>query len=277
MLLKTQYFVWVRNSLTNCQKLGNSSGEVPKNRFVFFLPIPEQQLSATIGGVMLGETDFWTIPEQPCLCSWELKERSGVERGSQEFQKTALFMFSEICLLKPLPIHTVKYVLSVSPRQPERVTAPKNQISSILPQRNMAKRSFWINWKSRLQKETFEVPYWVPGRLDFKNPHTMLWVMISQPQSIPGYCWKYRQANKLHGFTLSIMASVRLLLDVISACRAVSHAQCQASSAEEGFGCKLPVLQSVSYWKTIKTKHLAPWALHSAGTLRLSVQDLWVG
>lgn len=52
------------------------------------------------------------------------------------------------------------------------------------------------------------------------------------------------------------MAWVGLLLDVVSACWAVSHAQGQANSTEEWSGCKPAVLQTKWYWKTIKTQRV---------------------
>lgn len=36
---------------------------------------------------MLAETNFWTIPEQPCLYSSELKERSGWKGGVRNSRK----------------------------------------------------------------------------------------------------------------------------------------------------------------------------------------------
>lgn len=63
LLLKPKYFSWVRNSLINCQKVGKSFGKAPKRCFVNFHSTPEEPHSAAIGGVMLAETDFWTILE----------------------------------------------------------------------------------------------------------------------------------------------------------------------------------------------------------------------
>jgi len=94
------------------------------------------------------------------LYSWELTERLGWKEGARNSRKLLSSFFLKTCLSKRLPIHNVKNFLGVSPRQSERLTALKSQISSILGPRgmNMAKRSFWVNQKSRLQQETLKSP-----------------------------------------------------------------------------------------------------------------------
>lgn len=73
------------------------------------------------------------------------------------------------------------------------------------------------------------------------------------------------------------MAWERLLLEVISACRAASHAQRQASSTE-GFGCKPASAAKCVILKNRNEKEcLASGDLRSAGSLGLPTQGLRAG
>lgn len=165
-------------------------------------------------------------------------------------------------LSKWVPIHKVKYCHNISPWKPERETTPRSQTSSSfgLCGMNMAKWSLWINQKTRLQQKNFKIPHGVLGRLELKT-HSTLLVMISRA----------RRASENPSLPLpvplgAVVAQLRLLLAIGSACWAVSHRQPQAPSAE-GFGCK-PASAAEGNWKTIKARHIwhgkmyVLWELH---------------
>lgn len=183
---------------------------------------------------MQNSTDFWADLDQVCLCSQELTERLEMEKGNQEIQATVFVGFFS---LQDVP-----------------VKMGANSHSKILPQhfsmkarkRNHPKESnqqlLWSPWyehgkmiivdqKTRLQQKNFKIPHGVLGRLDLKT-HSTLLVMISRA----------RRASENPSLPLpvplgAVVAQLRLLLAIGSACWAVSHRQPQAPSAE-GFGCK---------------------------------------
>lgn len=181
---------------------------------------------------MQNSTDFWADLDQVCLCSQELTERLEMEKGNQEIQATVFVGFFS---LQDVP-----------------VKMGANSQSKILPQhfsmkarkRNHPKESnqqlLWSPWyehgkmiivdqpEDQTATKKLQNPPW---RLELKT-HSTLLVMISRA----------RRASENPSLPLpvplgAVVAQLRLLLAIGSACWAVSHRQPQAPSAE-GFGCK---------------------------------------
>lgn len=106
--------------------------------------------------------------------------RGGTREPGNLENCSILYFFCKTCLSKQVPIHTVKYIPSISPWHPKRETSPKSQTSSIFGPHgsNMSKRSFCISEKSGLQRKSSKSPVEFPEDQTLRI-HTMLWAMIS--------------------------------------------------------------------------------------------------
>lgn len=173
LLLKTKYS-WDRNSLINCQKVGKSFEEAPRRCFVNFHSTPENNIQPLLEAWWWLRQIFGPTQNSPACILWSWKRGQGGKGEPGILEKCSLYIFWKLACWSGYQFTKWKFSCA-SPRQSKRVSTLKSQISSIFSPRgiNIATRSFWINQKSRLQQETFAVPYCVLGRrLDFKkNPY----------------------------------------------------------------------------------------------------------
>lgn len=221
---------------------------------------------------MLAEADFWTIPEKPCLYSWELKERSGWKGRARNCRRVfSAFFWKPACQsgcqftkrkissvflqdsLKEYPPWRVKSVASLAP---EELTWQQDHSGSTRSQdcdKKLLRSPTEFLEGDQTLKRTHTMPELLAG-----YPRVLLWVPSGAINPISN-----GMSRVAPGCNICMLGSEPHARSGKLYSRMIWLQTCSAA--------KCVILKNQK-----DTKCLVSWDWHSAGLLGLSAQDLWV-